>query len=256
MAFHGSPTLAMIMRYSGRTFSEDDLATIRELMITHPSSHRAALSRLVCDALNWRKANGGLKDMSCRVAMLRMQEDGLITLPSPRRQRYPGRLCFSVDTDPQAPIKQAANNLAPLQLRLVSPGQSRLWNEYIHRYHYLGYKTLPGAQLRYFVTSGNTLLALLGFGASAWQTAPRDRFIGWSHEQRQNNLHLIVNNARFLILPWIQSKNLASMILARACCSFSGMEERSAPSPTGANRAVMARRVGSSGIAGLSSPVA
>lgn len=91
-----------------------------------------------------------------------------------------------------------------------------MWNEYIHRYHYLGYKTLPGAQLRYFVTSDNTLLALSGFGASAWQTAPRDRFIGWSHEQRQKNLHLIVNNARFLILPWVQSKNLASMILARA----------------------------------------
>ena len=98
---------------------------------------------------------------------------------------------------------------------MTQPGQSRLWNEYIHRYHYLGYKTLPGAQRRYFVNSGNRLLALLGFGASAWQIAPRDRFIGWSHQQRQKNLHLIVNNARFLILPWVQSKNPASMTLAR-----------------------------------------
>jgi hypothetical protein len=83
-------------------------------------------------------------------------------------------------------------------------------------YHYLGHKPLPGAQLRYFVYSGNQPVALLGFGAAAWQTAPRDCYIGWSHAQREKNLHLIVNNARFLILPWVQSKNLASMILAMA----------------------------------------
>lgn len=82
------------------------------------------------------------------------------------------------------------------------------------RYHYLGHKTLPGAQLRYFIKSENgTVLALIGFGASAWKTAPRDQFIGWSKEQREKRLHLIVNNARFLILPWVRSKNLASKIL-------------------------------------------
>jgi len=94
--------------------------------------------------------------------------------------------------------------------------QSSLWNEYIQRYHYLGHTPLPGAQLRYLVYSAEQPIALLGFGAAAWQSAPRDRYIGWSHEQRQRNLHLIVNNARFLILPWVQSKNLASMILAQA----------------------------------------
>ncbi len=83
-------------------------------------------------------------------------------------------------------------------------------------YRDLGYKTLPGAQLRYFVTNGEHILALLGFGASAWQAAPRDQYIGWTHEQRKKNLHLVVNNARFLILPWVQSKNLASMILGLA----------------------------------------
>ncbi len=91
-----------------------------------------------------------------------------------------------------------------------------MWNEYIERYHYLGHKPLPGAQLRYFIYAQNQPIALLGFGAAAWQTAPRDLFIGWSHEQRKKNLHLIVNNARFLILPWVQSKNLASMILGKA----------------------------------------
>ena len=99
--------------------------------------------------------------------------------------------------------------------RVVNKTQSRLWNEYIHRYHYLGHKLLPGAQLRYIVYSQDNIIALLGFGAAAWQTAPRDKYIGWSHEQRKKNLHRIVNNARFLILPWIKSHNLASMILSK-----------------------------------------
>ena len=89
-----------------------------------------------------------------------------------------------------------------------------LWNEYIDRYHYLGYTTLPGAQMKYFVYTGDRLLALMGFGASAWRVAPRDWYIGWSDEKRQANLRLVVNNARFLILPWVFSKNLASKILS------------------------------------------
>ncbi len=83
-----------------------------------------------------------------------------------------------------------------------------------YRYHYLGHKPLPGAQLRYFVTVEEQIIAALGFGAAAWQTAPRDQFIGWSHKQRERNLPLIINNARFLILPWVRSKNLASKILS------------------------------------------
>jgi hypothetical protein len=78
--------------------------------------------------------------------------------------------------------------------------------------HYLGYTPLPGAQPRYFIYAGEQIVALTGFGAAAWQTAPRYQFIGWSHDQRKNNLHWIVNNARFLILPWIKSENLASKI--------------------------------------------
>ena len=83
------------------------------------------------------------------------------------------------------------------------------------RYHYLGYTPLAGAQLKYLVYSGERLLALLGFGASAWKIAPRDWYIGWSEEKRAENLQLVVNNARFLILPWVASRNLASMILSR-----------------------------------------
>ena len=84
------------------------------------------------------------------------------------------------------------------------------------RYHYLGYTPLPGAQMRYLVTSQRRVLAVVGFGASAWKAAPRDRFIGWSVAQREARLQLVVNNARFLILPWVQVRNLASTVLARS----------------------------------------
>lgn len=204
-----------VKRYCGRDFSEGELAHIRVLISDHPASTRAELSRLTCQALQWYKHDGGLKAMSCRVAMLRMQNDGLIQLPPPIRKRPENRIELTPNTAPQAKLEQPVNRLMPLQLYpVVHYSQSRLWNEYIHRYHYLGYKSLPGAQLRYFVTSGEKFVALLGFGASAWQTAPRDNYIGWSHDQRKKNLHLIVNNARFLILPWIKSKNLASKILS------------------------------------------
>lgn len=205
------------MRYCGRDFSEPDMELIRLLLADDPTRTRAALSRLTCQLLHWHKADGGVKEMSCRVAMLRMQEDGLIQLPPPRCKRPESRIRFTPKTDPQPPIDQPVHALPGLTFQIVrGRDDSRLWNEYIQRYHYLGYKTLPGAQLRYFICAGQKPLALLGFGASAWQCAPRDQFIGWSHESRKRNLHLIVNNARFLILPWIKSKNLASKILAIA----------------------------------------
>jgi len=204
-------------RYCGRDFSESELTLIRALIAEDPTRTRADLSRLACQSLHWLKPDGGLKEMSCRVAMLRMQRDGLIQLPPPRCPRPQARIRASVETDPQTPIRQPVYALPAVRLRLVEPGgDSRRWNEYIQRYHYLGYQTLPGAQLRYWVSAGDHLLALLGFGAAAWQCAPRDRFIGWSHGQRQQNLHRLVNNARFLILPWVQSKNLASQILGAA----------------------------------------
>ena len=115
------------------------------------------------------------------------------------------------------PFVTPVHRLTNLCIELVSDrDQSHLWNEYIDRYHYLGYQPLPGAQIRYFAREGDRTLALLGFGAAAWKTAPRDQFIGWTREQRKRQLHLIINNARFLILPWVHSKNLASKVLAMA----------------------------------------
>lgn len=208
--------------YSGREFDAAELAAIRDLVAGHPGASRARLSRLVCEHLDWRRPDGRLKDMSCRVAMLRMQDDSLFVLPEPRNRNGNGQR-YGRRTEAAEPelfhITAPAGLLDGLHLEPVAGrgAASHLWNELIDRYHYLGYQPLPGAQMRYFARLGDgQTLALLGFGAAAWKVAPRDDFIGWTPEQRKARLHLVVNNARFLILPWINSRNLASTLLARA----------------------------------------
>lgn len=204
-----------MIRYCGREFTLNELNQIQCLIKNNPKFNRTQLSKEVCAILQWLKPDGKLKDMSCRVAMLRMNKDGLIHLPPPTQIKKPVRkIEFTPATDPQSSVLCSVNQLPQLHFQMVTKANSALWNEYIERYHYLGYTPLPGAQLRYFIYAGEKIVALTGFGAAAWQTAPRDILIGWNPDQRKKNLHLIVNNARFLILPWIKSKNLASKILS------------------------------------------
>ncbi len=205
--------------YCGREFSTRDIQAISELIEHHPRMRRAELSRRLCELFNWTRPNGQLKDMSCRVALLRMQADGLITLPASQmtRARRPAHFPPTPATDVRAALVQPVHELPALTLRPpAGNAASRLWNEYIARYHYLGYTPMSGNQMRYNVFAGEQLVALLSFGASAWKLAAREHFIGWQQPQRHRNLQLVINNARFLILPWIQSKGLASKILALA----------------------------------------
>jgi len=195
------------MRYCGREFPAADLASIRQLIADHPTATRARLSRLVCEQLTWRRDDGRWKDMSCRVAMLRMQDDGLLQLPPPRNGNNNGKpyLRRTLLAEPASLLEATSpKQLGDLHLQLVTDRHdSHLHNEYLDRYHYLGYQPLPGAQLRYFVWANERIVALLGFGAAAWKTQPRDLFIGWTPKQREARLHLLINNARFLILPKI-----------------------------------------------------
>lgn len=205
--------------YCGREISLEDIQTINMLMELNPSLKRSPMSRQLCELWGWKKTNGELKDMTCRVALLRMQADGLIKLPPSQKaagtQRKP-HFPATPATDAQAPLLQPVHEPGPLTLRPVAgTAVSRLWNEYIARYHYLGYTPMSGAQMRYNVYAGERLVALLSFGASAWKLAGRESFIGWQQAQRLKNLQLVVNNARSPVLPWIQSKGLASKILSR-----------------------------------------
>jgi len=205
--------------YCARDFSPDDIQAIRDLIGQNPKLQRSALSRKLCQLWGWTKPNGELKDMTCRVALLRMQADGLIELPPSRigvvrkRAHFPST-CAS---DAQTPVKQPVHELPRITLQVVSgKATSLLWNEYMARYHYLGYAAMSGSQIRYNVFAGEQLVACISFCACAWKLKDREEFIGWSEEQRQRNLQLVINNARFLVLPWIESKGLASKILSIA----------------------------------------
>jgi hypothetical protein len=148
-----------------------------------------------------------------------MAADGLITLPPARNAnnangRWPLRLGPEEGMPAPTPVEAALAQLPALRLVTVATkAASTSWNEAIARYHYLGYVPLSGAQRRYFVQAGDEVLALIGMGAPAWACKPRDGFIGWSPEARKAQLHLMVGNARFLILPWVRVRNLASAAL-------------------------------------------
>jgi hypothetical protein len=204
------------LQICGRHFSKSELDWIRNQVKTRPDLNRARLSRLFCHYIDWRKPDGGLKEMSCRVAMLRLERSGLIRLPAPRTTPVPvGKIKRTPQGDPKSLIELNAGRVN-LAIEPVERNTAPLWNELIDRYHYLGYRRHGGAQMRFFVYAENHLVALLGFSAAAWRVAPRDDFIGWTALQRKQNLHLVIDNSRFLILPWVKSKNLASRILSHA----------------------------------------
>jgi hypothetical protein len=205
------------VRICGRYFTAAELERIRQLAAQLPT--RAAVARAVCEDLGWRQINGEPKLMSCRVALLRLHRAGSIALPESTRQwsNRAQRPHLTEASEYQIPICGSRGDLAEVELVQVrSRAQARLWRELVERYHYLGYQPLPGAQVRYLVQNRGLLLAVLGFGAAAWKVAPRDEFIGWNPQQRQARLHLVVNNHRFLVLPWVQVRFLASSVLAQA----------------------------------------
>ena len=204
-------------RYYGRDFSTGEMALLRALITADPHQSRAALARAFCRQVGWFKPDGGLKDM---MAMLAMHRDGIITLPPPKgRQGRSRPVVFGPETEP--PLFAAPTTLdevQPLVFRTVvgHTREGRLWNQFVARYHYLGYTTLVGAQMRYAVHDRNGWpVAMLGFSTAAWALAPRDTVIGWTPPMREKNLPLVADNPRFLILPWIEIPNLGSHILSR-----------------------------------------
>jgi len=213
--------VSTIYRYVGRDFTDEEIALIARLCADPATPTREAIARAACEALSWRSPNGALKTMSAKVAFLAMHREGLIALPPPCRENTNGRAVRYLAPDAQGDFPFARpdtlEGIGELHLRLVNTqAASKTWNETIARHHYLGYVPLAGAQLRYLVEADCGLVAALSFGASAWKCAPRDTHIGWDVPTRESRLHLVVNNARFLILPDVQVPNLASKILAHS----------------------------------------
>src|SRR5205823_3584516 len=200
------------------------LERIQQTIEGEPGLSRAALSRRVCQWLNWRTALGQLKEVSGRVALLKLHRRGLIQLPAAGRGPVPHQQSSRVGAEPvrleRESVEQPLAALQPVNLVRVNRADrrsSRIWNDLMNQYHYLGAGPLCGAQLRYLITSrAGEWLGGLAFSAAAWQLEARDRWIGWSGEARRQHLHWVIANSRFLILPQRRVPNLASHVLGLA----------------------------------------
>ncbi len=201
--------------YCGRIFSLEEIETIRKITDDPWNTTRAAIARAVCEDLHWVKPDGRPKLTTCSVALDRMEEHGVIWLPLPTTEHsVPRRPTFTAVSEPQAPITGSRSDLKDVHLVQVTRTDSGLWNELIGRYHYLGHQHMAGAQMRYLAYDEGRLLAAFGFCAASLKLAPRDRFIGWTNAERESNIHLVIQNRRFLMLPWVNVRGLASSLLA------------------------------------------
>ena len=209
------------VRFFGRVLSAEDLKLIKDVVNDFPTLTLTEISRTICELLEWNRPNGHLKSQECRRMLERLRDQGLLRLPELRKSgpRGPRVIELSSLSEARVEINASAGELERLCLKVVkaSPGgESRVWRELIERHHYLKYRAPVGATLRYLVYSEQRpgeVVACLMWTSPAWKIEVRDRWIGWDSQTRSRNLQLIVNNARFLIMPWIRSKNLASKIL-------------------------------------------
>jgi len=204
------------LRLVGHIVGPEDLEFLRSFVAANPGATRTQLANDLCRLWSWNKPNGTPKTISAYQLLLRLHDSGLLQLP-PAMRPFPNqkRIIRTPAGEPRPTRKFELSDLLPLQLqRVVTQADHDLWRELIDRYHYLGFTTGAGAQIRYFVHSPQGIVALFGFGASAWHVKDRDQWIGWNKEHRYQFRHLIVNNSRFLILPWIKCQNLASKLLS------------------------------------------
>ena len=214
------------MILQGRQLAPSDVEFIRRLILKHPDWHRTRLSKELCQFWNWRNAKGDLKDMSCRNLLLKLYRQGHISLPPQRRMpphilpRQPSYILHITD-----PINSKLDDLFPIKIldARESSYYQELFNDFLHSYHYLSFRSTVGENMKYIAFDRyERPLACLLFGAPAWKSKCRDRFITWSPLVRQQNLNFLTNNTRFLILPWVTVKNLASYLLSRVAKRITG----------------------------------
>jgi hypothetical protein len=204
----------------GRMVTPEILAQVRALIGEQPDWSRRRLALELCRQWQWHNAAGQIKDMAARSFLDKLQARGWIELPPRQRRRGPGFAPWlaALPPAPPAEMKESLAHLRPLRWEVFSARQPQAarFNAYLARYHYLPYRSTVGENLGYLVQDrhGRDLACAL-FGAAAWKTQPRDAFIGWTTDERQTHLGRVVNNSRFLILPWVRVPELASHILGR-----------------------------------------
>jgi hypothetical protein len=212
-------------RYRGRAVTAEDIVFIRQVIAANPSLSRRKLSTKLCEAWDWKQANGAWRDMVCRGLLLMLHRAGEIGLPAIRQVslnpflRREKPQAVSVDA---TPIRGALAGIRPISLQQVRrTSEEPLFNSLIEQHHYLGYEQPVGEHLKYLVWAQGRPIACMAWSSAPRHLGSRDRHIGWSGEARRRNIRFVAYNTRFLILPWVEVPHLASHILGRIASSLS-----------------------------------
>ena len=206
----------ILFRYRTRDLTAGDIASIQATIAEHYARGRSFIARVLCERWEWRQPNGGYKEFAARDLLLRLAEKGLVSWPPRQRIKNNRKTQDWIDVPPHSrqPLTGTVGDYPPPRLVEARGVDSDLWGYLLHQYHYLGYPTLVGEHVKQLVFIGDQVAGVLGWASAAWKIAPRDRHIGWTAEVRRRRLHLVTNNVRFLILPWVQVRHLASKVLA------------------------------------------
>ena len=215
---------AASLHFKDRTFSASEVELIADVVSRFSGLSRQELSNTVCELLAWQRPNGGLKTWECKELLVELERAGHLRLPPLRATGRPRgsrtRVPHTARGELQPPLRGTLRDVSPVALKLVQCDEDRLfWRELVGRYHYLGHSVPFGAHLRYLIEVARPrpqVVGCLQLSSPAWKMAPRDRWIGWSDAQRREHLQRVVNNSRFLLLPWVQVRYLASSVLAQA----------------------------------------
>lgn len=205
----------------GRRLNKEDIQFIQEVVRAHWDRGRKFISQELCCLWDWRQRNGYLRDQVCRLLLIKLERMGLVELPPPKVARDPTKRSYYThpleppgDFKPK-PLRGKLRDFPPVSLKSVrrTPYEA-LWNYLVYEYHYQRYRLIVGEHLKYLAFIGDDPVACLAWGSPVYKLKARDSFIGWSVEKRRENLYFIANNIRFLILPWVSVRFLASHLLS------------------------------------------
>lgn len=206
----------------GREFTKDELWEVKETVEMFPGLSRTEIAKTICEHLNWVTPRGTYKVSSASQLLEKMEDSGYFTLPKKRKVSIKRKLKpirITSRTKPPQEITGNVRDIEPIRVEMVLNKEEKdLWNEYVERYHALGFKRTFGARQRYFIVSRaqekKTYLGCLNFSSAAWSLGPREKWIGWSDTDKVKRLNGIINNSRFLIFPWVKVRNLGSKSLS------------------------------------------
>jgi hypothetical protein len=215
----------ILFRYRGRDLTASDIALIRATITAQYARGRSFIAQVLCERWDWRQPNGAYKGFAARDLLLRLEEAGHIVLPPPQRVKI-NRSEPRFDQLPRyddRPLSGGVGDYPPPRIVEARGTDRRLWDYLVHHYHYLGRPKLVGEHLKQLVYLGEQVVGCLGWASAAWKSAPREQWIGWNVAEKRARLHLLTNNVRFLLLPWVRVEHLASKVLGMSVRGLSRM---------------------------------